>query len=197
VHGGGGSRLVAAALILAAGTAGGALADNGPSTPDIRAYSPEADTYVTAAQPDANYGHSLTLRVAGSPQTTTYLRFRLRNVPTNLASVILLLHTKTGTRATYQVRRADGLEWREGRLTYANAPRLSTRYAAAKMHRRGIWCAVDVTPIVEGQMRVTLAITTRSSTAVVFHSRESRYGPRLVARSGNAKLDLGTLQPLS
>jgi hypothetical protein len=197
VHGRGGSSLVAVALTVAAGTAGAALADNGTSQPDIRAFSPEADTYVTAAAPDTNYGRSLTLRAAGSPQTTTYLRFRLRRVPPNLASVILLVHAKAGSLATYEVRRAGEADWREGRLTYANAPRLSMRYAAAKMQRRGAWSAVDVTPIVEGRMRVTLAITTRSPRTVVFHSRESRYGPRLVARSGDAKLDLGTLLRLS
>jgi hypothetical protein len=182
VHGGGGPRLVAAALILAAGTAGGALADNGSPKADIRAYSPEADTYVTAARPAANYGRSLTLRAADAPQTTTYVRFRLRKVPANLTRVILLLHPKAGIRATYEVRRADGVEWRENGLTYANAPRISMRYAAARMRRSGVWCAVDVTSIVEGRTRVTLAITTRGPRAVAFHSRESTYGPRLVAR---------------
>jgi hypothetical protein len=163
--------------------------------PDIRVYSPEADTYVSEAAPDTNFGRSLLLRACGSPQRTTYLRFRLEKLPKHVTSVILLLHTRAGARTSYEVRRAERIDWRERRLTYANAPRPSMRYVAAKMVRLGAWSAVDVTRIIDGRIRVTLAITTRSRTGVAFYSRESKLGPRLVVRRGDAKLNLGTLLP--
>lgn len=162
--------------------------------PEIRAFSPEADTYVSEAAPETNFGRSLLLRACGSPQTTTYLRFRLKKLPKHVTSVILLLHTRAGARTSYEIRRAEGLDWREQRLTYANAPRTSMRYVAAKMVRHGAWSAVDVTQIVDGRTRVTLAITTRSHNCVAFYSRESKLGPRLVVRAGE-KPNLGTLLP--
>lgn len=173
----------------------GAAGAHGTGMPDIRAFSPEADTYVSEAAPDANFGRSLLLRACGSPQTTTYLRFRLKKLPRDVTSVILLLHTRAGARTGYEIRRAERLDWREERLTYANAPRLSMRYAAARMVRHGAWSAVDVTQIVDDRTRVTLAITTRTRTGVAFYSRESKLGPRLVVRAGDGKLNLGTLLP--
>jgi acid phosphatase type 7 len=163
--------------------------------PEIRAFSPEADTYVSEAAPDTNFGRSLQLRACGSPQTTAYLRFRLKKLPKHVTSVILLLHTRAAARTSYEIRRAERLGWREQGLTYANAPRPSMRYAAAKMVRSGAWAAVDVTRIVAGRTRVTLAITTRSHSCVAFYSRESKLGPRLVVRAGDGKPNLGTLLP--
>jgi hypothetical protein len=163
--------------------------------PDIRVFSPEADTYVSEAAPDTNFGRSLLLRVCGSPQTTTYMRFRMQKLPKHVTSVILLLHAGAGARTVYAIRRADAIEWRERQLTYANAPRPSMRYAAAKVLRHGAWSAVDVTQIVDGRTRVTLAITTRSRRGVAFYSRESKLGPRLVVRRDDARLNPGTLLP--
>jgi hypothetical protein len=177
--------------VAAAGSARAQVA----GTPGIRAFSPDADTYVSEAAPNANFGRSLMLRVSASPQRTTYLRFRLEKLPKHVTSVILLLHARAGASTSYEVRRAERIEWRERRLTYANAPRTSTRYAAARILRHGAWSAVDVTTIVDGRTRVTLAITTRSRSGVVFNSRESEHGPRLVVRSGDPTLNVGTLLP--
>ena len=171
-------------LILAASTAGAADAWVA-GVPDIRVFSPEADTYVTEAAPDSNFGRSMSLRASASPDTTTYLRFRLERLPKRVTSVILLLHARAGARASYAIRRADTIAWRERQLTYTNAPRPSMRYAAARMVRHRTWSAVDVTQIVDGRSRVTRAITTRSRTGVTFSSRESTLGPRLVIRGGS------------
>ena len=173
-----------ATVLIVAASAAGAAGGRVAGASDIRVFSPEADTYVTEAAPDTNFGRSLSLRASASPDTATYLRFRLETLPKRVSSVILLLHARTGTRTTYAIRRADTIAWRERHLTYTNAPRPSMRYAAAKLVRHGTWCAVDVTPIVDGRTHVTLAITSRSRTGVAFYSRESRLGPRLVVRGG-------------
>jgi hypothetical protein len=183
-----GARLLLAGGLAAAVTAGAATAKTKPA---IRAYSPEADTYVTAAEPDGNYGRSRMLRAARSPRTTTYLRFRIRTLPPD-TSVILLLHSTSGGRASYEVRSAGTEDWAERRLTYANAPRLSMRYAAGKIVGKGPWNAVDVTSLVAGN-RVNLAITARGRVGVAFHSRESKDGPRLVVRKATEHTDLAEL----
>jgi len=163
--------------VTAAGVAG---AKEAPS-PEIRALTPEADAYVSVAQPQRNFGGLLALRADGAPQTTVYLRFRIKKRGRAITGITLLLHAQAGPRVRYQVRRVEGNDWREARLTYSNAPALSLRYASSKPVRRGAWNAVDVTPFVDaGDDRVSLAITTKSAVAVVFASRESSHGPRLV-----------------
>ena len=151
---------------------------------EIRAFKPVADTYVSAARPRANFGRARVLRVDGSPEATAYLRFDTGRVRGAITSVTLLLRSRSDARASFAVRGVDDDDWRERRLTYANAPPLTQRYAASKPVRRGTWTAVDVTPFVEeGEAAVSLAITTRARRELSFGSRESRYGPRLVIRS--------------
>jgi len=150
----------------------------------IRGLKPEADTYVSAAQPDRNFGLARILRADGSPHTKAYLRFRHSILSREVVSAILLVHVRAGDRAGFQVRRVPRNDWREDRLTYATAPRPSLRYASSSPVRGGHWSAIDVTPfLAAGDDTVTLAITTRSPLGIVFHSRESRQRPMLVVRT--------------
>jgi hypothetical protein len=151
---------------------------------ELRAFRPEADTYVSAARPETNFGRSRWLRADGSPRQTAFLRFRMTPLKGRITSVTLLLHARRGARTSYQVRRVYEDEWRERGLTFENAPRLSLRYVSSKPVRRGIWSAVDVTSFVtDDTTLVSLAVTTRSALGVVFESRESDQGPRLVVRT--------------
>jgi hypothetical protein len=174
-----------AALIGAAGSSAATPMDG------FRAYKPVADTYVTAARARANFGHSQALRVDGSPDTTAFVRFRLKQTTAPAASVTLLLRPGSPGRARYAVRRVEDNDWREGRLTYATAPHPSLRFASSRPVRRGAWSAVDVTSLVAaGDEEVTLAITTHGRQEISFGSRESRSGPRLVVRTGDELEDL-------
>jgi hypothetical protein len=169
-----------AALIGAAGSCASA------ATPmeGLRVYKPDADAYVTAARARANFGRSRVLRVDGSPETTAFVRFRLKPATAPEASVTLLLRVRSRGRARYAVRRVEDSEWRERRLTYATAPHPSLRFASSRTVRRGAWSAVDVTSLVEtDDEEITLAITTQGRQEISFGSRESRYGPRLVVRA--------------
>jgi hypothetical protein len=178
-----GSRLAGIALVLAVASTATAAANEGAGRA-IRAFTPEADTYVSAAQPRRNFGRTRALRADSSPQATVYLRFRIRKVKGEIDGVTLLLHAKVGARTSYQVRRVQATRWREAQLTYENAPRLSLRYTSSKPVRRGAWSAVDVTPVVaQDDEVVSLAITTKSRRGVVFASRESNHSPRLVVRT--------------
>jgi hypothetical protein len=176
--------VAATALGVALVATGVAGAQWKPKPGELRAFRAVADTYVSAAQPDRNFGGAQLLRTDGSPKQTVYLKFRLRPLKGEITSVTLLLHAQTGARASYQVRRVYRNEWRERRMTFANAPRLSLRYASSKPVQRGAWSAVDVTSFVTGDASwVSLAVTTRSPAGLVFASRESNQGPRLVVRT--------------
>jgi hypothetical protein len=168
--------------VATAAAAGGVSAPSGPAV-KIRAFKPVADTYITAAHPRGNYGKAQVLRVDGAPEASAYLRFDLRKLRGNITSVTLLLHPTTAARRGFAVRRVYENAWRERRLTYANAPRPSPRYTAAKPVRRGLWSAIDVTPFVSGSGQLSLAVTTRAAQELSFGSRESTHGPRLVVRT--------------
>jgi hypothetical protein len=151
----------------------------------IRGLKPEADTYVSARQPDRNFGRDRVLRAARSPRATAYLRFRHEILGRGVVSVTLLVHVRAGDRTAFEVRRVPRDEWREDRLTHTTAPRASLRYASSSPVRSGRWSAVDVTPfLAAGDDTITLAITTRSRRGIVFHSRESKRRPLLVIRTG-------------
>lgn len=186
--------LATAALATAALTAA-APAANGPAT-DITAYKPVADAHVSSTQPRANFGRAPVLRVDGTPETTTYLRFKLGKMGTEVTSVTLLLRPRSAAKASFAVRRVTTRRWAERRITFANAPPTSARYTAAKPGRLGAWIAIDVTPFVEGGGEVSLAITTRGSQELSFASRESRQGPRLVVRSREHDVDSLVLKAL-
>jgi hypothetical protein len=170
-----------AALPFAAAAASASV---GEERTKIWALKPEADTYVTAAEPHRNFGGARVLRADGSPQATTYLRFRLGKVKDSIAAVTLLVHAHSGDRAGFAVRRVPLNGWRERRLTYGTAPRPSLRYASSRPVQQGAWSAVDVTPFVgDSDDAITFAITTRSPNGVSFRSRESKQRPMLVVRS--------------
>jgi len=158
---------------------------------DLRVYKPVADTYVTASSARANFGRARVLRVDASPETTAFVRFRLKRTATPATSVTLLLRPGSPRRARYAVRRVEDNEWRERRLTYATAPHPSLRFASSRPVRRGVWSAVDVTAFVPpgGGEEVSLAITTQGRQEISFGSRESKSGPCLVVRTGDGKLD--------
>lgn len=180
-----GQLLTGTALAL---TVGAGTIDAKP-TNDLRAFRPVADTYVSAAWPETNFGALRSLRADGSPRQTAYLRFQLRKLSGPIASVVLLLRPTTGVSTSFQVRPVADNDWEEDELTFENAPKASLRYAASKPVRRGIWSAVDVTSFVtEDEGSVSFAITTRGARGVAFGSRESRRGPRLVVRTkGNGR----------
>ena len=178
-----------AALIGAAGSSAATPMEG------FRVYKPVADTYVTAVRARANFGRSQALRVDASPETTAFVRFRLKRTTAPAASVTLLLRPGSPGRARYAVRRVEVDDWREGRLTYATAPHPSLRFASSRAVRRGAWSAVDVTSLVAaGDEEVTLAITTHGRQEISFGSRESRSGPRLVVRADDElALDLDAI----
>jgi hypothetical protein len=186
-------HLLAGTTALVAVTAGAASASDRPP-PGLQVFGATADTYVTSARPAANYGRALVLKAG--PKTTTFLRFDLKQRTSESATVILLLHAQSGQRAAYQVRRVNEIAWGERRLTFANAPRLSSRYTAGKQKQQGAWNAVDVSAFVAGNAKVSLAVTSRSPKGLVFHSRESKLGPRLVVQTGESPAGIEGLPPL-
>jgi acid phosphatase type 7 len=181
------------ALLLAGlGVAAGPSTGSGrePKIVAVRAY---ADAHVNGATRTANYGRVRRLRVDASPLVRSYLRFRPGGYLADAARVNLLLYSRTRSATGFRVRLVTE-RWREQRITFENAPRLSSRSVASGPLSAGAWKAVDVTSLVSGieEKEVSFALSTVAVRRIELASRESGMtGPRLVLeidRSGDRAL---------
>jgi hypothetical protein len=114
----------------------------------------------------------------------TYVRFNVDVSSGDVQHVSLLLYSRKRSRMGYRVRLVRS-DWREGRITYENAPRLAPTFVASGPVRTRAWKAVDVTSLVSGaQDSVSFVLTTASPRGAVFSSRETGlHGPRLVVET--------------
>jgi hypothetical protein len=160
----------------------------------VRAY---ADAHVSASAQNTNYGQQRQLAVDARPLMRAYLRFNINLKQGNVTRVNLLLYSRKRLRLGYQVRLVTE-NWRERRITYGNAPRISSRFVSSGPLRARAWKAVDITSLVGIEdNNVNLALTTVAPAGIVFASRESGLtGPRLVVeRSDNGKSTNPTTEP--
>lgn len=188
----GGIALFAAGVSVAAIPAGGLS-----RAPKISAVRASADAHVSASAQNANYGKQRGLTVDARPLTRTYLRFEIDLEKGDVSRVNLLLYSRTRSQLGYQVRLVP-TSWRERRITFDNAPRISSRFVSSGRVRARAWKAVDITSLVgDDDDQVNLALTTVGPAGIVFASRESGLtGPRLVVeRDGNGKGTNPTTEP--
>lgn len=151
------------------------------SAPTVVALTPEADAYVSAGQPGANFGAQSVLRVRGGSQPLRgYLRFQLPQFDRPVVRAHLTGYTVDGLAA--QVFRA-GADFNESTITYNNAP-ASTGSASAptsQASNASSW-RIDVTSLVNqvGAGPLVLMLSSASGSAQSVASREGLGGPLLV-----------------
>jgi hypothetical protein len=173
---------VAGLALFAAGVSVAAIpAGSSARNPRISAVRAYADAHVSVSAQDANYGKQRGLTVDARPMTRAYVRFGIDLEKGKVLRVNLLLYSRTRSQLGYQVRLATE-SWRERRITFENAPRVSPRYVSSGRLRARAWKAVDITSLVgKNGDEVNLALTTVAPAGIVFASRESGMtGPRLV-----------------
>jgi acid phosphatase type 7 len=172
---------VALAVVLVA------ISGLGPATAASQTFKPIADSYVSDAQRQGNFGTETRLKVDASPVLRAYIRFNVQNVSGAVTSARLLLYTRSSSNVGIEVRSVTSSGWTERGITYANAPAPSatvTRTSGAFSSDQ--WISLDVTPLVAGNGNVSFALTTTSSAVSSFSSREnSSKAPQLVVVTGS------------
>jgi hypothetical protein len=169
--------------------------DGGPTQPNTPApipgapgnqsltFTPEADTYVSAETPDANYGTSAILRADVSPEMRSYLRFKIQGLGgKSIAKARLkIFANSTSPQGLIAMAVADKT-WQEMAITYNNAPALGNQLASSEVAVSGDWITLDVTGYITGEDTYTFGITTSSVTAISLASREaaSANAPQLI-----------------
>jgi hypothetical protein len=131
-----------------------------------------ADAFVTARQPQTNFGRTKTLKANASDPTRTYLRFRVRGVTGEVTDARLRLYVLGASDAGYEVFRSTGGGWRERSIDYANAPTPSELVTASGPVDRG-WTEVDVSQLISSDGVYTVVVATSDAGGLRFVSRET------------------------
>jgi hypothetical protein len=164
------SLLRAAAPALASTILAAALA----APAQAATYTAAADANTRSDQPTKNYGTSSSLESDGYPVKRTYLRFDMQGLDTAVTKATLRLYTKYSISTSgLEVRSVADSGWGETTLTHANAPAPGPVVASHGSASAYQWISIDVTPLVSGNGKVSMALTTTSSTARRFAARES------------------------
>jgi hypothetical protein len=172
-------RWTAVAFAVVAVGAGGWVATS-LRQPVEAVFTPVADTYISTAHPDANYGTEPILRADATPKIRSYLRFRLDGVSGHVMQARLRLWSPTGDLAGYSVHPVTSNRWAEGDITSRSRPTADTPVASSGPFGPGSWTSVDVASLLDDPQELSLVVTTRSSQSISFDSREGRNRPQLV-----------------
>jgi hypothetical protein len=150
--------------------------------------NPVADGYVQSDQPDAKFGTATSLKVDGSPATTSYLKFNVQGLSGAPAKATLRVYKSLSTTTAITLRRVTDTTWGETTLTYNHRPAPGgTAIIPPTPWGTNVWLSYDVTPLVTGNGLVSFALDTTSSTSKSLPSREAATNkPELVIEPASA-----------
>jgi acid phosphatase type 7 len=181
------TRLISVAIVVALVASllslGAALLSRHPPTRLTSTFTPVADTWVSTAHPDANYGGQPILRTRGVPKVRSYLRFDLHGLSGQVTSATLHVWARTSSPAGYQVHPVADTSWDEHKLASRNAPVYRTATAASGPVAAGAWTIVKVTSFVRERRVVSFALTGAGQEDGTFDSREGTRKPELVVET--------------
>jgi hypothetical protein len=170
--------MAVALVMVAVGVAG--LVATRLRQPVEAVVTPVADTYVSTAHPDANYGTEPNLRADATPKIRSYLRFRLPELSGRIVRAQLRLWSPTGDLAGYSVQTVTSNRWAERDITSRSRPARDTSVARSGPFGPGTWSSADVAGLTDDSQELSLVVTTRSSHSITFDSREGPNRPQLV-----------------
>jgi hypothetical protein len=156
-----------------------------PSTgPTTTKFTPTDDTQANSASPDTKYGSATTMRVDGSPQVVTYLKFSVSNVSgKTVKSAKLRVYVKDGGGAPLTLQQVGSKSWTEGGLNWSNRPSVGGTIWGKKTSSSasGTWVEFDLTKVVTANGTYSMALWSTSGDGYSFNTSEaSSNKPQLV-----------------
>jgi hypothetical protein len=150
-------------------------------------FNPVADAYVAGDNTGTNYGTSVVLKADGSPDYHSYLRFNVSDIVGTVTKATLSLYTTSSSATGYQARVVSSNTWDEGTATFANGPALGSVIASSGKFSSKNYISVDVTSLVNGNGIYDIGISTTSSSAMSFNSRDAASNqPQLIVETSFA-----------
>ena len=148
--------------------------------PSSFTFSAAGDSYVSASDPDKNYGNRSSIRVDGSPERNAYLRFDVTGVVGTVTSATLRVYANSGSSVGADAFGVPDNLWDESAITFNNAPAIGGSVGFSGSFSSGQFIEWDVTVLVSGDGTYSLAVTTPHTTAISFSSREGANPAELV-----------------
>ncbi len=148
------------------------------STPTM--FRAAADAYVSSANRSRNYGTRRYLYADSSPRVRSYLRFNVKGLKGLVSRATLELYARGSSSVGLDVRPVSNNEWNEKTIIYTKARSIKPAVGSTGTFGSGRWVRLDVTSLVSGNGAVSFVVSTPSSKAIKFASRETgRKAPRL------------------
>lgn len=174
-------RTVSRALLTSILAASAVLASLWTITPIVasaasttRTFTPAADAYVRSDKPTNNYGTSTKLIIDNAPVQHTLIRFDVSGIggdPVEGATLRLYSGSSSGVGGVFWTTTSS--TWNETSVTWNTAPAAgATPVATLGAVGRNRWYEVDLSSIVTGDGPLSLRITSTSTTAAQYTSRE-------------------------
>src|SRR5512142_1991215 len=149
---------------------------------------PDADSYVSASYPTTNYGTATTLRVDGSPDVRSYLRFSVTGLNgQTITQATLRIHANSSGSAGLTAEAVSDNTWGETTINYNNMPAMGGSLSSSGAVASGSWASMDVTSYVQSEGTYSFGVITPGSTAISLSSRESGAdAPQLILTLGGS-----------
>jgi len=148
--------------------------------PETLVFVPVADAYVNSSSPSKSYGSLSVLRADGSPVLRSYLRFNIQGVSGTVIAAELRVFVETSQAVGHDVHVSPNNAWQETTLTYENAPAFGDSLGFSGPLLAGTYSSVPVTGQVPRNGEVTFVLTTSSTSAVRYSSRENLATPPIL-----------------
>jgi hypothetical protein len=177
------SVAVAVALVASLAWVVAPLASRRPPKKFTSTFNPVADTWVSTAHPETNYGGQPVLRTRGIPKIRSYLRFDLHGLSGQVTRATLHLWARTSSSAGYHVHPVADTSWDERRLVSKNAPVYGARTGGSGPVAANTWTTADVTSFVPGNGPVSFALRSTGPEDGEYDSREGAKKPELVVET--------------
>ncbi len=160
-------------------------------------FSPVADTWVNASSPTTNYGTSVSLRLDGSPDVHSYLRFVVSGTGgKTISQVNLLLYTNNASSQGFGIYSVADTTWGESTTNYNNAPTFGPLLVSSGSIPVNTWITVNITGSISGDGLYSFGVNTPSSTAFNLSSKEAvGFVPQLIINFGSAPTPTNTPTP--
>jgi acid phosphatase len=154
---------------------------------------------VSSSYPTTNYGTGTTIRVDGSPDVHSYLRFAVSGLNgATVSSAELRIYANSASSAGVAVDTVSDNTWGETTITYANMPALGSSINTSAAVVSATWVSIDVTSYVKGEGSFDFGLLTPGATAISLASRESgANAPQLVLTLGSGTASTPTAGPSS
>jgi acid phosphatase type 7 len=162
-----------------------------PAAAQTATFTPEADSFVSSAKPDVNYGLNLNLRVDGNPVKRSYLRFDVQLPPgAVVGGAVLRLYTTTSSAPDgFYVSAVADNTWGESTITYRNAPAAGARLTDSGGWSSGGWRSVSLPAGAVKAGKNSFRLDTASAVLTSFKSRQNTKKPQLIVGSSPACSD--------